>query len=250
MSKAITVVTGASRGLGRALVRQLFAADHCIVAIARRPPADLEAEAHRAGAALHLWTADLESAAETAERLRGWLRAQAPQPAALINNAAALSTPGPLRDTPAAELQAAVRVGLEAPLMLTAAFLAATDGWPHERRVLNISSGLGRRAMAGSAGYCAIKAGLDHFARAVALEEAGRPHGARIVSLAPGVIDTDMQRQLRQADPARFAEQPRFAALAAQGLLDSADAAAQKVLRHLARADFGAEVIADVRDGD
>ena len=68
--------------------------------------------------------------------------------------------------------------------------------WPLPRKLLLVSSGLGRRAMAGSASYCAAKAGLDHLARAVALEQAALPQGARIVSLAPGVIDTDMQLSL------------------------------------------------------
>jgi hypothetical protein len=89
------------------------------------------------------------------------------------------------------------------------------------RKVVLVSSGLGRRAMAGSASYCAAKAGLDHLARAVALEEAARPNGARIVSLAPGVIDTDMQLQLRSADAAAFPERERFAGLHSGGQLDS-----------------------------
>jgi NAD(P)-dependent dehydrogenase (short-subunit alcohol dehydrogenase family) len=82
----------------------------------------------------------------------------------------------------------------------------------------------------------------------VALEEAALAHGARIVSLAPGVIDTDMQSELRAADRDGFPEGARFADLKAQGQLDSPDAAAAKVLRLLARPDFGAEPIADVRD--
>jgi NAD(P)-dependent dehydrogenase (short-subunit alcohol dehydrogenase family) len=102
--------------------------------------------------------------------------------------------------------------------------------------------------MAGSASYCAAKAGLDHLARAVALEEAERPGGARIVSLAPGVIDTDMQVQLRESDPALFPERERFVGLQAAGQLDSPAQAAAKVLRVLARDDFGAHPVADVRD--
>jgi NAD(P)-dependent dehydrogenase (short-subunit alcohol dehydrogenase family) len=102
--------------------------------------------------------------------------------------------------------------------------------------------------MAGSASYCAAKAGLDHLARAVALEQAALPYGARIVSLAPGVIDTDMQVQLRGADPALFPERERFLGLQAAGQLDSPAQAAAKVLRFLARADFGANPVADVRD--
>jgi hypothetical protein len=57
-----------------------------------------------------------------------------------------------------------------------------------------------------------------------------------------------MQIQLRSADPALFAEAARFAALKAEGRLDSADAAAAKVLAWLDRADFGSNPIGDVRD--
>jgi NAD(P)-dependent dehydrogenase (short-subunit alcohol dehydrogenase family) len=114
--------------------------------------------------------------------------------------------------------------------------------------VLNISSGLGRRAMAGSASYCAAKAGMDHFSRAVALEEAAKPNGARIVSLASGVIATDMQVQLRSADPVQFPDRSAFEQLLAQGQLASPDEAARKVLAYLARADFGSQPVGDVRD--
>jgi hypothetical protein len=62
------------------------------------------------------------------------------------------------------------------------------------------------------------------------------------------VIDTDMQVQLRGADPARFSSQGRFAGLKAQGQLDSAATAAAKVLACLDAADFGQKVIADVRE--
>jgi NAD(P)-dependent dehydrogenase (short-subunit alcohol dehydrogenase family) len=89
---------------------------------------------------------------------------------------------------------------------------------------------------------------MDHLARALALEEADRPNGARVVSLAPGVIDTDMQVQLRQADPALFPERERFAALKTTGQLDTPEQAATKVLKFLARADFGSNPVADVRD--
>jgi benzil reductase ((S)-benzoin forming) len=102
--------------------------------------------------------------------------------------------------------------------------------------------------MAGSASYCAAKAGLDHLARALALEEAAKPVGARVVSLAPGVIDTDMQVQLRHADPARFTERGRFEALHQQGQLDTPAQAAAKLLAYLERPDFGANPVADVRD--
>jgi benzil reductase ((S)-benzoin forming) len=133
-------------------------------------------------------------------------------------------------------------------VLLSAAFLQGTAGWPGHRKILHISSGLGRRAMAGSAVYCAAKAGMDHLARALALEQATLTNGAHVVSLAPGIIDTDMQVQLRGADPAAFPERERFAQFKSQGQLDSPDTAAAKVLAYLDRADFGSNPVADVRD--
>ena len=114
--------------------------------------------------------------------------------------------------------------------------------------MLNISSGLGRRAMAGQATYCAAKAGMDHLSRAVALDQALVANGAKIVSLAPGVIDTDMQVFLRKQDPAAFPEGHYFRSMKDEVKLVSADAVAQKIAAYLDRADFGAHEIDDIRN--
>lgn len=229
------LITGSSRGLGAGLVRQLAQPGNTVIGMARRADPALPAEQ---------WTLDLADPLPAAERLQAWLAAHPGWASAtLINNAALLSPPGPLAATDLAELSAALRVGLEAPTLLCRAFLAGTAGVP-QRRILNISSGLGRRAMAGSASYCAVKAGLDHLSRALALEAPG----VGVVSLAPGVIDTDMQMQLRGADPARFPEQARFQGLKDGGQLQTADDTAAAIVRFLMRPDFGKTVVADIRD--
>lgn len=190
-------------------------------------------------------------ACAAAARLTDWLQAldgAGFDRATLINNAGTVGRPRPLAQAVPAELAQALQIGLAAPMLLTAAFLGATRGWQAARRVLNISSGLGRNAMGSQAPYCAAKAGMDHFSRAVALEEAAAPNGARIVSLAPGVIDTDMQVELRGSDADLFPDRTRFEQLKANGQLDSPEAAAAKVLAFLAREDFGSRPVADVRD--
>ena len=244
-SPHLTLITGASRGLGHAIAAALVRPGQRLLTISRRattlaPLAGFE----------HIdWTMDLAEPLPVAQRLSLWL-AELPRPASvtLIHNAAMLSALVPLADSAPQELALAARVNLEAPLLLTAAFLKATAGWPGPRKVLFISSGLARRAMAGSASYCATKAGLDHLARAIALEEACRHDGARVASLAPGVIDTDMQVQLRAADPAAFAAHGNFVQLQQSGQLASPAQAAAQVLAYLARADFGAQPVGDVRD--
>ena len=133
-------------------------------------------------------------------------------------------------------------------MLLTAAFLQATQAFGVPRKVLNISSGLGRRPMASQAAYCAAKAGMDHFTRCVALDEALQTNGAKVSSLAPGVIDTDMQTQLRDAKPRDFPDRAGFENLKQSGQLMSAQEAAKRVLAWLERPDFGQNPVADVRD--
>jgi benzil reductase ((S)-benzoin forming) len=101
--------------------------------------------------------------------------------------------------------------------------------------------------MASQAAYCAAKAGMDMFTRCVALEEAAAPNGARLCSLAPGVIDTDMQVQLRGADASQFPDVGNFVGLKEKGALSSPADAAARVLAFLARPDFGTNPVADVR---
>ncbi|OUL98286.1 SDR family NAD(P)-dependent oxidoreductase [Variovorax sp. JS1663] len=251
-STQLTIITGASRGLGRAMAEQLLARPgQRLLCISRRADEQLSARARESGAQLEQWQQDLADPVPVAVRLADWLRGldgQAYESATLINNAGTVGRTRPLAQAAADELAQALRVGLEAPLLLTSAFLAATHGWRGARKVLNISSGLGRNAMASQAPYCAAKAGMDHFSRAVALEEEALGTGAKIVSLAPGVIDTDMQVQLRGAESDMFPDRARFERMKAQGQLDSPESAAAKVLAYLERTDFGSKPVADVRD--
>jgi len=256
MTQHLSIITGASRGLGLALARALLARGHRVLAISRQPvAADVPADA-----GLQHWPMDLADPALAAAALHDWLTSQNvnhPASATLINNAGVISEPAPLSEGKSAELARALRVGLEAPMLLTAAFLKATSGWAGPRKVVLVSSGLGRRAMAGSAAYCAAKAGLDHLARALALEEAVKANGARVVSLAPGVIDTAMQLQLRSADPSRLPQPFRRAgALPGPARPGPArhpgpgrgQAAGLPGPTRLRQPDFGTNPVADVRD--
>ena len=230
MSRHLTILTGASRGMGLAMAQQLLQPTDTLLCISRSEAPALQGAADTAGCTLLQWQHDLADGAGAAERLREWLQRKSLDDfgsATLINNAGVLPRIAPLSESDADELTKALRVGLEAPMLLTSAFLGETEHWLVPRKVLNISSGLGRRAMASQAAYCAAKAGMDHFTRCAALDEAQKAHGAKLCSLAPGVIDTDMQVQLRSTDPALFPA---------------------RVLEWLAREDFGQQPVADVRD--
>ena len=98
MNPSITVLTGASRGLGRAMAQALLRPGHHLLGMARQPDPSLAALAAERGAGYTAWAQDLADAPAAAQRLADWLATQAPADIALINNAAALSEPAPLRD--------------------------------------------------------------------------------------------------------------------------------------------------------
>ena len=248
----LMILTGTSRGLGLAMAQQFLQRPGTLLLGLSRKPSDALAESPRGdGSALEQWAQDLADPRAAAAKLEAWLDTHDAitfDSATLINNAALLTPPGPVEACDAALLSDSLRIGLEAPMLLCAAFLRATSNWRAGRKILNISSGLGRRAMAGSAPYCAAKAGLDNFSRAIALDEALKPNGAKVVSLAPGVIDTDMQTQLRGADAQAFPDKAMFVGLKTGGQLASPAQAAARVIAYLDRADFGSKPLGDVRE--
>ncbi len=247
----LSIVTGASRGMGLGIARQLLQDGHELICISRHVNAELARHAQMLGLPLQQWQFDLADAAPACAQLANWLAGQSAQAftsVTLINNAAVIPPIGPLSEAKGADLALTLRVGLEAPMQLCAAFLHASAHWRALRRVLNISSGLGRRPLGAQAPYCAVKAGMDHFTRCLALEEAIKPNGAKVCSLAPGVIDTDMQTQLRSAPEAGFPDVGYFKALKSEGKLPTPAEAARSVLAYLQRADFGHNPVGDIRD--
>ena len=161
MARHLTIITGASRGMGLAIAEQLLDAGHDLLCISRKTSEALAQRAAEAEVRCEQWPQDLARAAATSARMETWLQAKAGEDfesVTLINNAALLPRVAFLGHIPLQELEDAIRVDLEAPLLLTSAFLRATQSWKAQRKVLNISSGLGRRAMASQALYCAAKA--------------------------------------------------------------------------------------------
>ena len=185
MTSHLTILTGGSRGMGLAMAQQLLQPGRTLICMARSASPALAAPA---GGALEQWTLDLADGASAAGRLHAWLAAQpadAFASATLINNAGVIPRIAPLSDSDPADLAHALRVGLEAPLQLTAAFLGATSGWAVPRKVLNISSGLGRRAMASQAAYCAARLWMGKVSRWPTLPCPLNSKGSKLPSLRP-----------------------------------------------------------------
>ena len=98
--------------------------------------------------------------------------------------------------------------------------------------ILNISSGAGKNAIDGWAAYCASKAALDLFSETIRLEfNLHQLENWYIHSIAPGVVDTEMQSEIRNSNPAEFKSLDRFIALKVENQLTEPAAVAEKLFR-------------------
>jgi NAD(P)-dependent dehydrogenase (short-subunit alcohol dehydrogenase family) len=182
------VITGVTRGLGRALAEWYITNGHTVAGCGRSGPAifdfrfthpepnSFDAVDVTLPVKVNLW----------AERVLGSLGA----PDFLINNAGLMNTPAPLWKVPADEIGKVVSVNIVGVINVIRAFAPAMI----ERGsgvIVNLSSGWGRSVSPEVAPYCATKWAIEGLTKALAEE---LPSGMSAVPLNPGVIDTDMLR--------------------------------------------------------
>lgn len=236
------ILTGHSRGLGAALAASLLARGLPVLALSRQPHPTLAASYPGRLREVSLDLGDRQALLKwlAAEPLAAFLDGS-PRPL-LINNAGMLAPMGLAGTLDRTVLAQAIEV--TAPLLLADAFLAATTPAP-DRRLLHVSSGAARQPYPGWSPYCAGKAALDQHARVLAAEH--HP-GLRVASVAPGVVDTDMQSEIRAMPGDAFPLRDRFVQLKTAGQLTAPAAAAEKLLDHLLGSRFGEPVVADLRD--
>lgn len=241
------ILTGHTRGLGAAIAQELLLRGIPVLGISRHGNAAL---ASRFQAALEQADVDLADAEALARWIAGGMLQRylaGSKSVLLINNAGTVQPIGPIDAQDTMRIAQAVSLNVAAPMMLASALATSGGNAPAARdlRILHISSGAGRSAYAGWSVYCATKAALDHHARAVALD---KTPGVRICSLAPGVLDTDMQAEIRATPLERFPQRERFDGLKRDGqLADPADCA-RRLVDFLLSPRFGQAPVADLRD--
>lgn len=241
---ANVLITGHSRGLGAALTLQLLSQGHRVLGISRMPAGGLGSAPRQQ---FHELSLDLGQPTALSQFLSASIVADFfdhAQQAILINNAGLLGPIGVFGTLADDQVLQSVTVNIGAALALSNSFLNATARCP-DRRLVHVSSGAGRSAYAGWGVYCAGKAALDHHARCLAIEQ---HQGLRIESLAPGIIDTGMQAQIRATPLDQFPMRPKFDQLKENGALVSPDVVAKKLLQHLLGQHFGQTPCTDLRD--
>ncbi|GAA1566277.1 SDR family oxidoreductase [Kribbella sancticallisti] len=252
--KNLVWISGASSGIGAALAASVPFPDARVIDLSRR------------GGSVEHFKVDLADPADWARVEEHFAREAAGfegERIIFVHNAGTVVPIGQAETVDAEVYTKAVLLNSAAPQVLGRAFLRATAGLSCERHLIMLSSGAAKTPYPGWSAYNAGKAALDHWVRTVGAEQghetdaaqqaaaetaqngvpgttAPRPAGTavracRVIAVAPGVVDTAMQGEVRAVDEAAFPAVERFRELQRTGSLTSPEQAANGIWSLLTR---------------
>lgn len=243
MKRKIYIITGTSRGIGEALAVRFLGEGSIVFCISRNQNPRLSVEAHVKGFAMTDIAIDLNDSGKIPEMMQKIFRSLDPERISeitLINNAGIIHPIRLIGEADAAEkIIRSINVNLTAALLITDRFVRETEDWAVPRKVVNISSGAAHNAIEGWSAYCTAKAGLDMFGRCLVAEQSNKPNPVKLVSFAPGVVNTEMQEDVRNTDESHFPQHARFVSLKETGALLEPEFVAEKIEELLASPSFG-----------
>jgi len=219
----IFYVTGTSRGLGHAIVEEILKNENnLVIGIGRQCEIVHPNYSHK--------RLDLSDTVEVAKFQFG--QHEKPEKVVLVNNAGTLGEIKHVGELDNKKIADSLNVNLVSPCILMNSFLAAyrLEGML-EKTILNISSGAAVNAYDGWSNYCTSKAGINMFSEVIKEESRTADiENLKIFSIAPGVIDTNMQDQIRETGQSNFSQVERFIELKKNGGLSTPQDAAIDLL--------------------
>lgn len=237
--RTVVWITGASRGIGRALAQAVPWADADVLDVSRSGGSGhphVEADLATVGG----WDALGESFTEQLTGLSAGDRA------VLVHNAGTLEPIGFAGEVDTAAYDGNVLLNAAAPQAIGHRFLAAVAGRDLEAHLVVLTSGAASSPYPGWSAYGAGKAAVDQWVRTVGKEQQERG-GVQVLAIAPGVVDTDMQRHIRSVDPHDFPNQPRFVELHRQGELRDPGEVAQQLWAAVTSGEHASGSVLDLR---
>lgn len=239
MPQSLLIITGHSQGLGRAVLDYYLGQDEFqILAISRTK---LEIESPR----LTQLSVDLSELPVLEEKIGTIFPEGDFEKIILLNNAGWIGEIKPIGGLHPKKLRTQVNVNLLAPMYLTNAFIKFYKKNQAQKIVCNISSGAASKPIAGWGGYCSTKAALAMFTLVAAKEN--KSESFHFFSLAPGIVDTGMQDEIRESNDSDFPDLQKFKGFKEEGELSDPKEVANKIAYLFNAPALFKEVIQDVR---
>lgn len=227
-------ITGTSSGIGYQMAMQALEQGHKVTGISRRHV--IEHPNYR-----HLGY-DL-SAYENYKLINFNVNKEADK-VVLVNNAGWLGEVKPAGHISPPSIERAYQINLVAPSILCKLFIEQTGSLASEKVIVNISSGAAKYAVLSWSTYCASKAGIDLFTK-VLREDHPEIHS---FSIAPGIVDTEMQGEIRRLDEDDFPEIQRFVDYKEKGELSAPADVASRLLKIIEHPETAPDCVFSLRD--
>lgn len=238
------IITGASKGLGEQVVSQLLNSDCHIIGVSR--------SGHTEHSAFSNYTelkADLSSVSDLKEliqRAKNEMDLERASEIYLINNAGGIDPVGPVGTLSPDDIMKSLTLNLGAPMILSNGFVEGFKDVKAKRRILTVSSGAGKRPIYGWNAYCIGKAGVDMMTRSIGLEQGDE--GIVAISFGPGIMDTDMQAQIRAQEEADFKDVEMFRGFKEKGDLRKPEDVAKLLIQVLHDETIESGLVTDVKE--
>ena len=221
----LVIVTGGSKGLGKAIVEEYSAREHWHVV-----------ELSRSGTSKHSIQCDL-SDTRTVEKLSVELFPELAREdwdeVVFISNAADLKPISLTGQITASDIERNISINQISAFTLISAFIANFRGFDGPKTIVSISSGAALKGYAGWSLYCASKAACENFINAIAVEEETQEFPFVAVNYDPNVMDTAMQAEIRGSDEVHFPAIERFIDYKESGKLRTAESVASDLIQKI-----------------
>lgn len=236
------LITGGSKGIGNGLALKFKQEGYKIWSFSRSTTDNLSDEQQ-----IICDLTNLKEAEETFTSTLTNVLNETPQEIVLINNAGTLGTVDRLENNSVASIEQAIKLNLTVPMALTALFIKKLEEVNISKQIINISSGAAVSPYYGWSTYCSSKAAVDMFTQVVAKEQESATYPVRILSIYPGIVDTNMQTEIRSKSKDQFELIDKFIESKEQNLLSSPAQAAQAVFELFTDEKLESGAITDVR---
>ncbi|MED1599943.1 (S)-benzoin forming benzil reductase [Alkalihalophilus marmarensis] len=242
------IITGGTRGLGEEIVKSFAKEDTHIISIARGENQELQALVEDRGGKftpIQFDLADIEKVENLMEEVFHRIDKKSAKSIHLVNNAGIVAPIKPIERCEAEVIIKSQHVNLVAPMLMISSFCKMTASLHCEKRVINVSSGAAKRPIFGWSSYGSSKAGLDLFSQGAALDQEKTEHPVKVLSFYPGIMDTDMQAEIRSSAKEDFINVETFQNYKEEGKLLPPKQVAEVVVQLLETDSFpNGEVVA------
>ena len=200
----ILIITGGSSGIGKAIALKYVTENYTVFSISRSKALNVP---------YHQITADLSNSTEAINAINSVFsntNSNTISSITLINNAGSLGEINSLGNLNSEDIEQTIQLNSVTPLVLSNEFIKLTNELKCKKQIITISSGAAINPYAGWSVYCSSKAAIEMMTKTIAQEQNELANGVKAIAIKPGVVDTNMQTQIRKTSEKAFKNVQRF----------------------------------------